>query len=108
MEAVVFTETLWGIISNDKYSMVEHALQLAIDAQDSQQALARTPVGIPSVRQLPGSPSLKLDLQTRESVTLGFHLALLNQVSDIDCTPNYTYLQLMICTDQGKLADGGY
>jgi hypothetical protein len=43
MEAMVFTETLWGLVSNGKCLMVEHALQLAIDAQDSQQASADTP-----------------------------------------------------------------
>ena len=44
--------------------MVEEAWKLAIEAQDRQQALAGAPVGMPSVCQLPGSPFLKIDLQT--------------------------------------------
>jgi len=60
----VFTNNPWPIISDDKYSMVEKASKLAIDAQDCQRALAGAPVGTPSVCQLPGGPSRKIDPQT--------------------------------------------
>jgi hypothetical protein len=32
MEAIVFTKTPWPIISNEKYSMVDEAWQLALEA----------------------------------------------------------------------------
>jgi len=70
LEAIVFTKTPWPIISDEKYSMVDEAWQLAIEAQDIQRALAGSPVGAPSVWQLPGGPSLKIDLQTREAVSV--------------------------------------
>jgi len=68
MEAIVLTKTPWPIISDEKYSMVDEAWKLAIEAQDCQRALAGAPVGTPSVCQLPGGPSLKIDSQTREAV----------------------------------------
>jgi len=68
IEAIVFTRTLWPIISDEKYSMVDEAWQLAIEAHDRQRALAGAPVGVPSVCQLPSGPSLKIDPQTREAV----------------------------------------
>jgi len=64
MDAIAFTKTPWPIISDVKYSMVDEALQLAIEAQDCKRALAGAPVGIPSVCQLPGGPSLKINPQT--------------------------------------------
>jgi len=70
MEAIVFTKTPWPIISNEKCTMVDEAWQLAIEAQDRQRALAGASVGAPSVCQLPGGPSLKIDLQTREAVSV--------------------------------------
>jgi hypothetical protein len=79
MEAIVFTKTPWPILSDEKYSMVEEAWKLAIEAQDRQRALAGAPVGTPSVCQLPGGPSLKIDPQTREAVSLEFCLMLLYQ-----------------------------
>jgi len=79
MEAIVFKKTPWPILSDDKYSMVEEAWKLAIEAQDRQRALAGAPVGTPSVCQLPGGPSLKIDPQTREAVSLEFCLMLLYQ-----------------------------
>jgi len=48
--------------------MVVEAWKLAIEAQDRQPALAGAPVGTPSVCQLPGGRSLKIDPQTREAV----------------------------------------
>jgi hypothetical protein len=39
MEAILFTQTPWPIISDEKYSMVDKASQLAIEAQDRQWAL---------------------------------------------------------------------
>ena len=77
MEAIVFTKTPWPILSDEKYSMVEEAWKLAIEAQDCQRALAGAPVGTPSVCQLPSGPSLKIDPQTREAVSLEFCLMLL-------------------------------
>jgi len=52
--------------------MVDEAWKLAIEAQDHQRALASDPVGTPSVCQLPGVPSLKIDPQTREAVSVFF------------------------------------
>jgi hypothetical protein len=72
MEAIIFTKTPWPIISYEKYSMVDEAWQLAIEAQDRQRALAGAPVGAPSVCQLPGGPSLRIDPQTREAVNVNF------------------------------------
>jgi len=69
MEAIVFTKNPWPIISYEKYSMVDEAWQLAIEPQDPQRALADAPVGAPSVCQLPGCSSLKIDLHTREAVS---------------------------------------
>jgi len=70
MEAIVFTETLWRNISDEKYSMVDEAWQLAIQAQDRQRALAGALAGAPSVCQLPSGPSLKIDPQTQEAVSV--------------------------------------
>ena len=66
MEAIVFTKTPWPIISDEMYSMVDKTWQLAIEAQDRQRALA----GAPSVCQLPSGPSLKIDPQTPEAVSV--------------------------------------
>ena len=79
MEAIVFTKTPWPIVSDDKYSMVEEAWNLAIEAQDRQRALAGAPAGTPSVCQLPRGPSLKIDPQTQEAVCLELCLMLLYQ-----------------------------
>jgi len=79
MEAIVFTKTPWPILSDDKYSMVDEAWKLVIEAHDHQRALAGAPEGTPSVCQLPGGPSLKIDPQTREAVSLEFCLMLLYQ-----------------------------
>jgi hypothetical protein len=70
IEAIVFTKTPWPIISDEKYSMVDEAWKLAIEAQDRQGALAGAPGGAPSLCQLPGGLSLKIDLQTREAVSV--------------------------------------
>jgi len=70
IEAIVFAKTPWPIISDEKYSMVDAAWQLAIEAQDHQRALAGAPVGAPSMCQLPGGPSLKINPQTREAVSV--------------------------------------
>jgi hypothetical protein len=78
-EAIVFTKTPCPILSDDKYSMVEEAGKLAIEAQDCQRVLAGAPVRTRSVCQLPGGLSLKIDLQTQEAVSHGFSLMLLYQ-----------------------------
>jgi len=90
MEAIVFTQTPWPIISDDNYSMDEEASKLAIEGQDWQQALAGAPADTPLVCQLPSSPSLKINLQTQEAVSFGFGLMLSYQIYDINYTPNYT------------------
>ena len=72
MEAIVFTKTPWQIISDEKYSIVDDAWKLAIEAHDRQRALAGAPVGTPSVCQLPSGPSLIIDPQTREAVSVYF------------------------------------
>jgi hypothetical protein len=79
MEAIEFTKTPSPILSDAKYSMVEEAWKQAIEAQDRQRALAGAPVGTPSLCQLPGGPSLKIDPQRREAVSLEFCLMLLYQ-----------------------------
>jgi len=70
MEAIVFSKTPWPITSDGKYSMVDEAWQLAMEAQDRQLALAGATVGAPSVCQLPGGPSLKINPQTQDTVSV--------------------------------------
>jgi hypothetical protein len=70
MVAIVFTKTPWPIISDMKNWTVDEAWKLAIEAQDRQWALAAAPTGTPSVCQLPGGPYLKIDLQTRDAVSV--------------------------------------
>jgi hypothetical protein len=62
--------TPWTIISNQKYLMVDEAWELDIEPQDQQWALAGAPVGAPSGCQLPSGPSLKIDPQTQEAVSV--------------------------------------
>jgi hypothetical protein len=90
MEAILFTKTPWPILSDYKYSIVEEAWKLAIEAQYCQQALAGASVDMPSVCQLPSGLSLKVDLPIREAVSLGFCLLLLYQISNIDDAPKYS------------------
>jgi len=59
--------------------MVDEAWKLAIQPQYRQRAFAGAPVGTPSVCELPGGPSLKIDRQTGEAVSLQFCLMLLDQ-----------------------------
>jgi len=70
MQAIVFTKTPWRISSDKKYSMVDQAWKLAIEAQDRQRAFAGAPLGTPFVFHLPDGPSLKIDPQTREAVSI--------------------------------------
>jgi len=70
MEEIFFTKTPWPIISDEKYSMVDDACKLGIDAQHCQWAFTGVPVGAPSVCQLPGGPSFKIDPYTREPVSV--------------------------------------
>jgi len=79
MQAFVFMKTPWPVSSDVQYSMVEEHLKLAIEVQDRQRALAGPPVGTPSVCQLAGGPSLKIDPETRGSLSYEFCLMLLNQ-----------------------------
>jgi hypothetical protein len=64
MEATVFTTSPWPIISDEKYSMVDEAWQIAIEAEDCQRALARAAEGALSVCQLPGGPSCIINQHT--------------------------------------------
>jgi hypothetical protein len=70
MEEMILTMTPWGMISNEKYSMVDEGWPLAIEAQNDQQALAGASVGTPSVCQFPCGPSLKITPQSRETVSV--------------------------------------
>jgi hypothetical protein len=70
MEAIVFTKTPWPIISDVKYSMVDEAWKVPIEAQDPQRALAGALEGAPSVCQLPGGLSFTIDPQIREAVSV--------------------------------------
>jgi len=81
MGAIVFTKTHSLISFNDQYLMVEDAWKLAIEGQDRQRAIAGAPIGTPSVCQLTGGPSHKINQQTREAVSLEFCLILLYQAS---------------------------
>ena len=99
MEAIILTKTSWQILSDDKYSRDEEVWKLAIDAQDRQQALAESLAGTPSGGNVPCGPSLKIDLQTQEALSLELCLMLLYQIDDIDYAPKYTYLELMISTN---------
>jgi hypothetical protein len=78
-KAVIFTNSPWAILSDNKYWIVDEACKVAIEAQDHQWALADASVGTQSVCQLPSSPSLKIDLQTQEAVSLECCLMLLYQ-----------------------------
>jgi len=69
MKGIVLTKTPGPILSDDKYSMVEEAWKLAIEAQDCQWALAGALVGTRFLCQLPSGPSLKIDPQTRQAVS---------------------------------------
>jgi hypothetical protein len=71
-EAIVFTKYPSAIISDDTYSLVEEAWNLAIEAQDHHQALLRPHVGKLLVFQSPNGQSLKSDLQIQEVVCLKF------------------------------------
>jgi len=106
MEAIIFMKTSWPLLSDDQYSIVEEAWKLAIKAQHCQPAWPGASEGTPSVCQLPGGPSLKMDPQTRETVSLGVCLLLLYQISDIDYARQYTSFKLKISTIRGRLADG--
>jgi hypothetical protein len=70
MGAIIFTKTPCPIISCERYSIVDKAWKLAIEAQDPQRALAGAPVGTASVNQWTCGPSLKIDTQTREAVSV--------------------------------------
>jgi len=70
MVAIVFRMTPWPISSDGKYEMVDKALELAIEAQDHQPGLAGASVDTWSVCQLPGGPSLEINQQTGEAVSV--------------------------------------
>jgi hypothetical protein len=50
--------------------MVDESWQLAIEAQDQQRALVGSADGTPSMCQSPGGPSLKIDSQTQEAISV--------------------------------------
>jgi len=70
MEAIIFRKTPWPITLDEKYLIVDKAWQLAAEAQDYQRALAGAPVGAPSVCQLPGGTSHKINPQTQEDISV--------------------------------------
>jgi len=69
-KAIVFTKTDQTIISDEQYSMVDEDWPLAIEAQDQQQALAGPPICTPSVCQLASGPSVKINPQTQEAISV--------------------------------------
>jgi len=71
--------------------MVDEAGTLAIEAKNFQQAYAGAPVGTPSGCQLPGGPSLKIDPQTWEAVSLEFYSKLTHQTYE-HWLPPKTYI----------------
>jgi len=70
--------------------MIEEAGKLGIEPQDHWRALAGAPVGTPSVCQMCGGPSIKIDPQTREAISLGFCSMPLYQLYNIDYAPKLT------------------
>jgi len=69
-EAIIFTVTPSPIISNEKNSMVDKAWKLAFGAPDCSQAVVGTHIGTPSVCQLLGGPSHKIDPQTQDALSV--------------------------------------
>jgi hypothetical protein len=106
MAAIILTMTSWLILCDDKYWMIENAWKLAIEAQDCQQALEGAAIGMPSVCQFPGGPSMKIELHTSDTVSLGFCFMLLYQILNIDYAKHFTLLKQKISTIQGQFADG--
>jgi len=98
MEAIVFTKTLRPISSDDKYSMIEEAWKPLIEAHNHQWALTGAPVVTPSVCQLCSGQSLKINLQTREPISLGFCSTHLHLIYDIDNAPKYTLFNPKLST----------
>jgi len=90
MDAFILIQIPWPILSDGKYSMVEEAWKLAIEAQDCQWALSGASAGTPWVCEVPNGPFLKIDPQTREAVSSGFCVILVYQIYDIDYPPNDT------------------
>jgi len=89
-EAFIIMRTFLPMLSNGKYSMVDEVWKLAIEVEDQKQALADAPEGTPSVYQLPGGPSRKIDLQTWEAVCLRVCFIFLYKTYDINYVPTYT------------------
>jgi hypothetical protein len=106
MEAIVFTKTLWPIISDEKYSMVDETWQLVIESQDRQRALAGAPVGAPSMCQLPCGQSLKIDPQTQEAVSVNSVFSSPIGLMMILNPKKYSELKQKITTIRKRLADG--
>jgi len=90
MVAMVFMQTPRPILSDENNSMFEDGWNLPTDTQDCQRALQGAPRGTPSVCQLPGGPTLKINPWTGEAVCFGFCMKLLYQIQDTDCDPKYT------------------
>jgi hypothetical protein len=103
MEAIIFTKTPWPITSDEKYSMVDEALKPAIEAKDHQRALAGASVGIPSLCQLPGSSSLKIDPHTQDAVSA--NSVCCSSIGLMMITPEIYIVKLKVSSIQGHLAD---
>jgi len=70
MEAIRFKKTPWTIVWDEKCSTVDEASKVSIDAQHRRRALAGAAVGTPFVCQFPSGPSLEIDLQPQEAVSV--------------------------------------
>lgn len=79
MEATVFTMNPSPILSNDMHWMVEEAWKQAVEYQDHQRALEGVPVDAPSVYQMSGGPTLKINWQTWQAEWPEYCLMLLYQ-----------------------------
>ena len=88
MKAIILRMSTKPILSDDKYSMVEEAWRLAIEAQNCQHAIAWAPVDSPSVCQLPSGPFPNIDPQTQTDVNLELCWMLHYQTYNNDYTTN--------------------
>jgi hypothetical protein len=79
MEAILFTKNPCPTLSEDKYSIVEQAWKLPIQAQDCQWPLAGALLGTPLVCQWHGGSTCKINPHIRHAVSLEFCLMLFYQ-----------------------------
>jgi len=106
MEAIIFTRTPWPISSDDKYSIVKQSSKGAIEAQESQRALAGSPEGTLSVHQLPSGPSPQIDPQTQDAAKRASWLMHRYRIYNNDYASHYSLLSLKTRTICEWMADG--